>query len=825
MAGDSRTERLLEAMTLDEKVAQLGSVRVGDLLSDGEFSAAKADAAIGDGVGRVTRFGRESHLDPAALAAVADDLQTYLREETRLGVPAVIREESLCGYAGRRGTTYPQSIGMASTWDPDLVSRVTREIARELRAVGCTLTLSPVADLGRDPRWGRIEETYGEDPVLAARLVTAAVSGLQDGLPDSSTPAGDEAPSAPTDGTGRPVDGDGNGNGNGNGGGREGVLATLKHLVGHGRPEGGRNRAAVTASLRSLRDADLVPFHAAIAGADAGSVMAAYHAVDGVPCHASRRLLTGIVREEWGFEGTVVSDGRGIELLCDDHGVAADRQTAGVAALRAGIDVELPETACFGDRLVGAVRAGLVDETVVDRSVRRVLREKARLGLFADSSVDPDAASAAFGTARARSLARQAARRSIVLLQNEGDLLPLSRDVGEVAVVGPNADAPRNQLGNYAYAAAEDEDSGVAVVTPLEGIRAALPDADRVTHVRGCDVRPPAPGAQADAAGAGAVAGGGDEDGDGDGVGDGDAVDGNDEFDAAVAAARDADVAVVCVGGKSGIDVERESSGTAGEDLDRSELGLPGSQPALVRAVAATGTPTVVVLVNGRPLAIPAVADAVPAVVEAWLPGQEGGTAVADVLFGDENPGGRLPVSIPRSVGQLPVTYDRTPISARQGYVFEGSDPLYPFGHGESYARFAYADLRIEPDEVPPTGSLAVAVDVTNESDRAGDEVVQLYARDPLASVVRPGRQLVGFRRVRIEARATATVTFDLPARALAFHDADGVRTLEPGRIELLVGRSSADVRLTGAFEIVGDVTHPSTPPAVAGATVEHRQD
>jgi beta-glucosidase len=806
MAGDSRTERLLEAMTLDEKVAQLGSVRVGDLLSDGEFSAAMADAVLGDGVGRVTRFGRESHLDPAALAAVADDLQTYLREETRLGVPAVIREESLCGYAGRRGTTYPQSIGMASTWDPDLVSRVTREIARELRAVGCTLTLSPVADLGRDPRWGRIEETYGEDPVLAARLVTAAVSGLQDGLPGAGAPAGDEAPGAPTDGAGRPVDG----YGNGNGGEREGVLATLKHLVGHGRPEGGRNRAAVTASLRSLRDADLVPFRAAIADADAGSVMAAYHAVDGVPCHASRRLLTGIVREEWGFEGTVVSDGRGIELLCDDHGVAADRRAAGVAALRAGIDVELPETACFGDRLVAAVRAGLVDESVVDRSVRRVLREKARLGLFADSSVDPDAAPAAFGTARARSLARQAARRSIVLLQNEGDLLPLSREVREVAVVGPNADAPRNQLGNYAYAAAEDEDSGVAVVTPLEGIRAALPDADRVTHVRGCDVRPPEPGATADVAGARAVAGGGDE---------------NDEFDAAVAAARDADVAVVCVGGKSGIDVERESSGTAGEDLDRSELGLPGSQPALVRAVAATGTPTVVVLVNGRPLAVPDVADAVPAVVEAWLPGQEGGTAVADVLFGDENPGGRLPVSIPRSVGQLPVTYDRTPISARQGYVFEASDPLYPFGHGESYARFAYADLRIEPDEVPPTGSVAVAVDVTNERDRAGDEVVQLYARDPLASVVRPGRRLVGFRRVRIEARATATVTFDLPARALAFHDADGVPTLEPGRIELLVGRSSADVRLTGAFELVGDVTHPSTPPAFAGATVEHRQD
>ena len=739
MRGDSGIDGLMHRMGLRAKVAQLGSVRIGSVLCDGSFDPALAREVMPHGVGRVTRVGRESGLDPEPLAAAIADLQSFLRSETPHGIPALVREESVCGYAGRRGAVVPQAIGMASTWDPDLVEAVAETVGDQLRAVGCGVTLSPVADLGVEPRWGRVEETFGEDPALAATMTERVVEGLS----------------------------------------RAGVDATLKHFVGHGRPAGGRNRARPTASLHEMRDADLLPFRAGI-DAGAPSVMAAYNTVDGVPCHANRRLLTDLLREEWGFDGTVVSDGRGIGMLADDHGVAADRQAAGVAALRAGVDVELPETDCFGDRLVAAVREGLIEESTVNAAVGRHLRQKAAAGLLADRAPGPAATAAAdtFGTDAVRSLARRAARRSQVLLHDDG-VLPLP-DNASVAVVGPNADAPRNLLGNYSYAGAENESGGVDVVTPL----AALRDRTEVTHERGCGVR------------AGP----------------------DDDLAAAVAAAEDADVTVACVGGQSGIDVERDALGTAGEALDRADLGLPGRQPELVERVAAADTPLVVVVVGGRPLALPEVVDAADATLLAWLPGQEGGTAIADVLFGAD-PGGRLPVSLPRTAGQLPIHYRRDPVS-RGDYVFTEGSPLFPFGHGESYARFAYGALSVAPAAIPTDGGTTVSVPVENVGARPGTEVVQLYAGGFEAAGVRPARELVGFARVDLQAGERATVAFDLPAATLSAHDGSGDRRVRPGGVELAVGRSADDVRGRCALELTGNARAPAEFAPVATSTV-----
>jgi beta-glucosidase len=713
-------DALVGAMSTTEKVAQLGSVRIEAVLDGDTFSPERAGETIPDGIGRVTRVGRESGLDPEPLARAVAALQRYLREETPHGIPAFVREESVCGYAGRRGAVFPQPLGLASSWDPALARAVADAVGGQLRAVGCRVTLSPVADLGVEPRWGRIEETFGEDPALAAAMTRAVVGGLDDA----------------------------------------GVDATLKHFVGHGRPEGGRNRARPTASLHEMRSADLLPFRAGLA-AGAPSVMAAYNSVDGVPCHANERLLTDLLREEWGFDGTVVSDGRGIEMLADVYGVTGDRRESGVAALTAGIDVEVPETECFGNRLVAAVEAGAVPEALVDRAVRRHLRQKVRAGLFESVGPDPETAPAAFETDEVDALARRAATRSQVILTNDGTL-PLAADT-DVAVVGPNADAERNLLGSYSYVGAEDADGGIEVVTPRSGLQGRV---DSVTYARGCSVR----------------------------------REPDDDIDAAVAAAREADVAVAVVGGQSGIDVERDSAGTAGEGLDRARLTLPGRQSSLVRRVAATGTPVVVVLVGGRPAAIPDVVDCAAAVVAAWLPGQAGGDAIADVLLGTD-PGGRLPVSLPRSVGQLPVQYRRDPASGGE-YVDESGAPLFPFGHGESYATFTYGDLRVEDARLAGDGETTLAVDVENVADRPGSEVVQLYASDRQADVVRPEQELVGFQRVDAAAGERVTVEWRFPAAAVARPDADGAPVVSPGRLDLRVGRSADEIRATESVTV-----------------------
>ncbi|HHV61661.1 MAG TPA: beta-glucosidase [Firmicutes bacterium] len=722
-------------MTLEEKIAQLGSIWIRSLLVDGRFSPEKARELLKNGIGQITRIAGASTLGPREAAEVANEIQRFLIQNTRLGIPAIVHEECLSGYMAMSATIFPQAIGMASTWDPELVEGIAAVIREQVRATGAHHGLAPVLDVARDPRWGRVEETFGEDPYLVSRMGVAYVRGLQ----------GENF--------------------------ETGVIATLKHFAGHGFSEGGRNCAPVHVAPREFRDTFLRPFKAAVEEAKAGSVMNAYHDIDGIPCAASRELLTDILRGEWGFRGVVVSDYGTIEMLRTYHYVAASKKEAAKMAIEAGIDVELPDIDCYGEPLLEAVKEGLVAEATVDEAVRRHLRAKFSLGLFENPYVDPDRATSVFDTGEYREVALRAARESIVLLknesnENEGGLLPISKSVKSIAVIGPSAASTRNLLGDYSYTAhlARDEDS-VRVVSVLEGIKNKVSPGTVVRYAMGCDIT-------------GTSTAG---------------------FEEAVKAARESDVAVVVVGEKSGL----SASDTTGEGRDRAELGLPGVQEDLVRAVCATGTPVVVVLVNGRPLTIGWLAGNVPAILEAWLPGEEGGNAIADVLFGDYNPAGRLPVSFPRDAGQIPVYYNRRPSSWRD-YVFTSSKPLFPFGHGLSYTRFEYENLQISPDKVGPAGEVIISFDVVNAGDRRGDEVAQVYVRDVVASVARPVKELKGFKRVTLEPGERRTLTFSISVMDdLAFHDKDMNLAVEPGAFEVMVGSSSEDIRLRGGFEVV----------------------
>lgn len=747
---EARVEDLLSRMTLEEKIAQLGSIGPKEILdADGNLDLERARKAIPHGIGQIARIAGASGLFPRKAAEAANQVQKFLLTETRLGIPALIHEECLSGLMVAGGTTYPQSIGMASTFEPELMQRVTTEIRKQMRAIGTHLGLSPVLDVARDFRWGRVEETFGEDPYLIARMAVAYVKGLQ----------GDDL--------------------------RDGVAATLKHFAGHGASEGGRNHAPVNVSARELRETHLFPYEAAIREARARSVMNAYHAIDGIPCAASRELLTDILRGEFGFEGVVVSDYGSVRLLHDDQLVARDLREAAILALSAGIDVECPKIECYGEELLSAVREGLISEAVVDQAVRRHLKLKFELGLFDEVYVEPERVELVFETPEQRELAREAARKSIVLLKNDNNLLPLAKDIKRIAVIGPNAHNTRSVQGDYAYDAhVNPPEDTIRVVTVLEGIKAKVDPGVEVRYAQGCTVM-------------------------------GQSRDGIPE---AVKAAQESDLAIVVVGGQSGLsgliireeDISRvDFSGQRakvyepdGEGHDRAELTLPGVQEELVKAVHATGTPTVVVLINGRPLSIPWIAENVPAIVEAWLPGEEAGNAVADVLFGDYNPGGKLPVSIPRQVGQQPVHYSRSKISRNRRYVFTDAQPLWPFGFGLSYTTFAFSDLELSAKELAPAEDLVVSCRVTNTGERAGDEVVQLYVRDHFASRVRPVKELKGFKRVHLEPGESRVVRFRLHSDQLAFIDVDGNLVVEPGEFTVMIGSSSEDIHLSDTLTV-----------------------
>jgi beta-glucosidase len=753
---DERVSYLLEQMTLDEKIAQIGSYWIYEVLRGTTFAPDKAEKLFANGVGQITRLGGASNVRPAEGAALANQIQKFLIENTRLGIPAVIHEECCSGYMARDATVFPQAIGVASTWEPEQVAAMADVIRAQMRSVGARHALSPVLDVTRDARWGRVEESFGEDPYLVASLGTAYIRGLQ----------GDDWTC--------------------------GVMATGKHFVGYGMSEGGLNWAPPHLSWRELREVYLFPFEAAVREAKLASIMNAYHELDGLPCGVSKELLTTILRDEWGFGGTVVSDYFAINTLKDYHHIASSKAEAGRLALEAGLDVELPFTDCFGDPLREAVQNGEIPVTLIDTAVRRVLTQKFQLGLFANPYVD--ASVVHFDTPEERQLAREIAQKSLVLLKNQDNLLPLDKTLQSIAVIGPNADSIRNLFGDYAYPAHIETllesskknvfnqplpeglttvEDFIPAISVLAAIRSKVGAGTQITYAKGCDVL----------------------------------SESTDGFAEAVAAAKAAQVAVVVVGDKAGL----TDDCTSGEARDRADLGLPGVQTQLVRAIYDTGTPVVLALVNGRPISLGWIADEVPAILEAWFPSEEGANAIADALFGDVNPGGKLPITFPRSVGQVPIFYGHRPSGGRshwkEDYVETSVRPLYPFGYGLSYTRFEFNNMRIEPASAQANEDVAISVDVTNVGKRAGDEVVQLYTHQNVPLLTRPVKELKGFRRVSLEPSQTRTVTFRLAVNQLGYYDQNRDFVVVPGPVDVLLGSSSEDIHCVGSFTITGEKT------------------
>ncbi len=762
-----RVEDLLARMTLEEKVAQMLCIwnakrQITD--AKGRFDPARAPEWFRVGIGRIERPS-DGH-GARAQAEFTNAIQRWVKENTRLGIPVIFHEEALHGLQGQEATSFPQAIALASTWNPDLVERAFAAVAKEVRARGAQQVLAPVVDVARDPRWGRFEETYGEDPYLVARMGLAAVRGFQGG--GRTVALGAKRPQTP--------------------GPSQRVIATLKHMTGHGQPESGTNTGPAPFGERTLREVFFYPFEVAVKQGHARSVMPSYNEVDGVPSHANRWMLRDVLRGEWGFDGTIVSDWQAIRQLAGRHRVAAGDAEAARQALAATVDVELPDVETYRT-LVEQVKQKKVPQAAINDAVRRLLRDKFELGLFEDPFVDPARADEISGSAATRPLALEAARQAIVLLQNQGGLLPLSADKARrVAVIGPHA--AEVMLGGY---------SGVPrhSVSILEGVRRRLGAGATVTHAEGVRItedsaftkgpQPLVGGTRSQARWSA------------DRVVLADPAANRRRIAEAVALARDSDVAVVVVGDNEQTAREAYAENHLG---DRPELRLVGQQEELVRAVLDTGKPTVLVLINGRPPAIPELAERAPAILEGWYLGQEGGTAVAEVLFGDVNPSGKLPVTFPRSVGQLPLYYNRKP-TAMRGYLFASTRPLFPFGHGLSYTTFSYSAPTVSPARIAPEGLAKVSVEVSNTGSRAGDEVVQLYIRAEVSRATRPVMELKGFRRVSLAPGERRTVTFDLGPEQLSYHGPEMKRVVEPGRFQVMVGGSSDKVKSV-RLEVVG---------------------
>jgi len=744
---DARVADLLGRMTIEEKVAQLLGVwnrkrEIQD--AQGRFDPANAKALLGNGIGEVSRPSEVARPTSGApyrtareQALFVNAVQKWLVENTRLGIPAMFHEEALHGLVAPGGTHFPVPIGLASAWDPALVERLMGVAALEGRARGTQHVLSPVVDLGRDPRWGRIEETYGEDPYLVTQMGVAAVRGYQ--------------------GTSLPLAADK-------------VFATLKHFAGHGSHEGGVNTAPALVPERLLRAELLVPFQAAVK-AGAYTVMPSYNEVDGIPAHANSWLLTDVLRREWGFSGLVVSDYFGVEQMQTRHHVAADKADAAAQALDAGVDLELPDPYGFSE-LVGLVKSGRMAESMIDRSVARMLRAKFLAGLFENPYVDPDRAERVTNTPEHQALALEAARKSIVLLKNQGAVLPLDRSrVKTLAVIGPNAKGVH--LGGYS----RDPGRGVDV---LSGITARAGAGIKVVYAEGVRITEH------------------EADWGGDTVVLGNPAQNRTRIQDAVKVAKEADAIVLALGTNESVSREAWADNHLGDVAD---LTLMSNQEELVQAMLQTGKPVIALLINGRPLAVPLLAERVPAIVEAWYAGQEGGTAIGEVLFGDVNPGGKLPVTFPRHSGQLPVYYNRRPTSFRN-HLDLTREPLWAFGYGLSYTTFQLDDLRVASPAIGPGGTTEVSVRVRNSGARAGDEVVQLYIRDQVSSVTRPVKELRGFARVTLQPGDARTVTFRLGPDELSLIDRRMQRVVEPGRFDVMIGTSSA-TQLTATLDVV----------------------
>jgi beta-glucosidase len=738
-------------MTLEEKAAQMMCVwqkKTETLVdADGNFDPAKAKAAFkrrrGLGqVGRPSDAGKGQ--DARGMAVLTNAIQKFFMENSRLGIPVIFHEECLHGHAAIGGTSFPQPIALGGTFNPELVEALFTMTAAEARLRGTHQALTPVVDVAREPRWGRVEETYGEDPYLVSRMGIAAVRGFQ---------------------------------GDASFGDKRRVIATLKHFAAHGQPENGNNCAPTNVSMRVLRETFLYPFHEALKQGGAISVMASYNEIDGVPSHANQWLLRDVLRKEWGFKGFVVSDYYAIWELSyrpETHGhfVAKDKKEACALAVEAGVNIELPEPDCYL-HLVELVRKGVLQERQLDELVAPMLFWKFQMGLFDDPYVDPDDAERVVGCGAHTQLALQAARESITLLKNEGGLLPLNADgIKTIAVIGPNAN--RSLLGGYSSVPKRD-------VTVLEGIRARLGKRVKVLYSEGCKIT---------------VGGSWQQDE----VTASDPETDRKQIAEAVKVARKADVIVLAIGGNEQTSREAWSLTHLG---DRASLDLVGRQEELVKAMLATGKPVVVLLFNGRPLSINYLSQRVPAILECWYLGQETGHAVAEVLFGDFNPGGKLPISIPRSAGHLPAYYNYKP-SARRGYLFDEVSPLYAFGYGLSYTTFAIENVHLAKPKIRRDGRTQVLADVTNTGARAGSEVVQVYIRDLVSSVTRPIKELKAFRKIFLEPGETTSVAFDITPEQLAFYDIRMKFVVEPGEFEIMVGSSSRDGDLQKVILSVG---------------------
>jgi beta-glucosidase-like glycosyl hydrolase len=764
--ADERVDDLLGRMTLEEKVAQLGSrwdrndMQDTDTAPEADLNVApmqdvfarSGTVALAEasrhGLGHLTRVYGSVPLTAAEGAADLIRQHRTVLDGLRLPIPALVHEECLTGFTTYGATVYPAAIAWGATFDPGLIERMAAAIGRDMAAVGVHQGLSPVLDVVRDYRWGRVEETMGEDPYLVSMLGAAYVRGLQSG----------------------------------------GVIATLKHFAGYSASRGARNHGPVPMGRRELLDVILPPFETAVTETGAGSVMNSYSDVDGVPAVADPWLMTDLLRGGWGFTGTVVSDYWAVPFLATMHHVAADFDDAGAQALTAGIDVELPDTLGFGPALTDRVRRGELSEDLIDRAVRRLLRQKVELGLL-----DPDwtpegsatgAATVDLDSPANRELARELAERSIVLL-DAGTALPLRSAPGTIAVVGPAAGDPRTFMGCYAFPnhvlpRYPSLGLGIEVPSAVDALRAELPDTE-IVHERGCAVM------------------GADRSG----------------FAAAVAAARDADLCVALVGDLAGL----FGHGSSGEGCDAEDLRLPGVQADLLNELLDTGTPVVVVVVSGRPYALGDVQPRAAGLVQAFMPGEEGAGAIAGVLSGRVQPGGKLPVQIPRHAGGQPGTYLQPALGVENAQISNlDPTPLFPFGHGRSYTTFAVDDLRISDTEVATDGEFTVTVRLTNTGDRPGDEVVQLYLHDVVASVTRPVKQLTGFARVHLDTGAAADVRFTVHTDRTAFTGRDLTRVVEPGDLEVLVGTSATDlpgqgtVRLTGPVRAAGHDRRLTTP-------------
>ncbi|WP_458127335.1 glycoside hydrolase family 3 N-terminal domain-containing protein [Paenibacillus sp. Z3-2] len=748
---EERVQHLLSLMTTEEKVGQLTQPfgwqtytnDQGNITLNDSFKEQVENGGIGSLYGALradpwTGVTLENGLSAREGAEAVNLIQRYAVEHSRLGIPILIGEECSHGHMAIDGTVYPVPLLLGSTWNVDLYREMCQAVARETRAQGGAVTYSPVLDVVRDPRWGRTEECFGEDPYLIGELAVASVEGLQ----GESLDRGDA------------------------------VAATLKHFVGYGSSEGGRNAGPVHMGWRELLEVDLYPFRKAVE-AGAASIMPAYNEIDGTPCTVNTELLEDVLRKDWGFDGLVITDCGAINMLASGHDVAADGMEASVQAIQAGIDMEMSGE-MFGQYLVQAVAESQLDVQVLDQAVSRVLVLKFRLGLFEQPYVDADRAAEVIGSEAHVQLARQLAAEGVVLLKNEAETLPLSpATAGRIAVIGPNADQAYNQLGDYTSPQPKSK-----VATVLDGIRSKLADqVEQVLYAPGCRIK-------------------------------GDSKEG---FERAIEVASQADTVIMVVGGSSArdfgegtIDLKTGASNVSdnswndmecGEGIDRMTLGLAGVQLELIQEIHKLGKKLVVVYINGRPITEPWVDEHADAILEAWYPGQEGGHAIADILFGDVNPSGKLTISIPKHVGQLPIYYNGKRSRGKR-YLEEDLEPRYPFGYGQSYTTYEYSEPKLSAASMTTVDSVTVSVNVTNTGRYAGAEVVQMYISDVVSSLTRPAKELKGFAKVSLEPGETRTVEFHIGAEQLQYIGRNLKPVVEPGQFHIHIGSSVNDTQM-----------------------------